>query len=184
MYTFLDTETTDLVLPHGTSLIHQLHIIEICSIVTDDKFRIIDELNTLIKPPVEIPYFIEKHTGITNQMVKNKKPFKKHIKELKRTFQNSKFFVAQNLRFDHDAIKIEMSRLGKKIKFPPVLHCCVEQSMHLNGFRMTSKELHKAATGKPEIEGIHRAKTDVLAMIEYYKFMMNPKNLPKHFKVK
>lgn len=182
--TFVDTETTGLLVPKGSNLENYPHIIEIYSVQIDiKKKKILNELNTLVKPPISIPFFITKINGIDDNMVKNAPNFKDIFKKVSKTVSGSKILVAQNLRFDHDLIKVEFKRLEKKIKMPDYLFCTVEQSMHLTGIRLKSNELYKLATGKESIKGHHRAKTDVDAMIEYFNFI-NSGYIPPHFKVK
>jgi len=179
---FADTETTDLLKAVPTDLAFQPYMIEIGLIVMQHK-KVLYEFETLIKPPVLIPYHITKITGITNEMVENKPPFKKFCKPIKKGFNMAEIFVAHNLPFDYWMVKNEFKRSGKKIKLPKENNCfcTIEQSMCFKGFRLTSSEIHKLATGKDKIKKHHRALPDVKAMIKYYEFIVEAK-LPKHIR--
>ncbi len=179
---FVDTETTGLVEAIGTSLFHQPYIIELCIIRTNKNLKPQRVLSALIRPPIPIEPHITRITGITNEMVETAPEFADVYKEAKSISKGAARFVAQNLMFDKALLEFETTRLGKKpiIAKDIDLFCTVEQAMHLNGFRMNSKELH-AAAGKGEIKGIHRAKSDVLAMIEYYRYIVS-ETLPKHLR--
>lgn len=181
---FMDTETTGLVEAWGTSLNLQPHLIEICIILTDEKLNMLAELDTLIKPPIEIPKHITKITNITNEMVETAPNIKKVLPNIKKRLKQSDQLVAQNLRFDYDMIRIEAERQKLKIKFPNELFCTVEQSLHFAGMRLNSKELLARARKESkatEFKNIHRAKADVLAMIEYYRLIAKP-FIPKHLR--
>jgi hypothetical protein len=71
----------------------------------------------------------------------------------------------------------ELQRLGKEYHFPypPSKFCVIEQSMHLKGYRLKNSELYKLATGKT-IEDIHRARADLMATYEIYKWLKGGKN--------
>lgn len=174
---FLDSETTGLLKPLGTALPYQPHMIEFYGILIS-KNKIISEFETLIKPPIPIPFHISKITNINDEMVKNSPSIHEVIKPIKKIIEKADIMVAQNLRFDMDVIKYEAKRCRVEIKFPPILYCTVEQSMHFKGFRLKSSELFELATDK-EIKGIHRASSDVKAMRTYKKHI--EKKLPFNF---
>lgn len=179
---FADTETTDLLKAKPTKLDLQPHIIEVGIVVLQHK-KIIYEYETLIKPPVVIPYHITKITGITNEMVDFKPRFKEVYKPIKKGLEMGKILVAHNLPFDYWILRNEFKRIDKKLKLPDEenLFCTIEQSMIEKGFRLTSSEIHKIATGKEKIKKIHRALPDVKAMIKYYEYIIEEK-LPKHMR--
>lgn len=178
---FVDTETTDLVKPEGTNLKFQPYITEICIIRTNKKIKEIDCFVSRFEVPVPVTVGAYKRTGITNEMLMGEPKFSEKFKPIKKIMSGAKEFVAQNLRFDKALLEIEAKRINKKIKFPPSLFCTVEQSMHYLGFRMTSVELYDYIGSQTEIKNIHSAKGDVLAMIEYYKFIKSG-FLPEFFK--
>lgn len=172
MITIFDSETTGLIKAKGSDQLHQPHLTEIYAMQVDEKFNLIKEFETLIKPPIPIPSFLEKQIGITNQMVANAPTFIQVYKHIMNVFFKSHTVVAHNLTFDEGVLINELRRIGKEHHFPypPIKFCTVEQSMHIKGHRLKNAELYKIATGK-EIEGAHRAKNDVLATFESYKWL-------------
>lgn len=176
--TFLDTETTGLPQAIGADLIFQPYIIEVFATQMkqkkNGKLVEIRRLDTLIKPPIKLPKIITKITGIVDQDLEDAPPFTKVYKKLVKVFHGSDRMVAHNLPFDLSLVKFELERIGKKYHFPypPDHFCTVEQSMHIKGRRLKLVELHKIATGLPEIQDAHRASADVLAMVECYKYLL------------
>ena len=65
-------------------------------------------------------------------------------------------------------MKFELKRLGLEFNFPwPKNHICtVEKSFPIRNKRLKLEQLYEIATGKKGIKGAHRAKSDVLAMVE------------------
>lgn len=173
MITILDLETTGLVKAKGSDQLHQPHITEFYGMQVDTKFNLVKDFGTLIKPPIPIPGFLEKQIGITNQMVANAPTFIQVYKQIMNVFFKSHTVVAHNLTFDEGVIIEELRRIGKEHHFPypPIKFCTVEQSMHIKGHRLKNDELYKIATGKKLI-GAHRAKNDVLATFESYKWLV------------
>lgn len=170
--TILDFETTGLLEAMGTPLALQPFATELYAMQVDGEGNLVNEVNTLIKPPIPIPDFLVKAIGITNEMVANAPVFSEIYKEVVEVFLCSHTMVAHNLPFDQGILWCELARLGKEKNFPlpPIKFCTVEQSMHLKGYRLKNSELYELATGK-EIEGAHRAKNDVLATYESYKWL-------------
>jgi len=175
MYTTtIDTETTGLIEAEGTDLSLQPFLTEIYAMQTDAEGNIIKEVETLIKPPIPVPAIITKITGITDFDLKDAPTFIEVYKDLVEVFFCSHTMVAHNLSFDEGMLILELQRIGKEHHFPycPIKYCTVEQSMHLKGHRLKNSELYQIATGK-EIVGAHRAKADVLATYESYKWLLS-----------
>lgn len=173
MYTTIyDQETTGLVKAKGSDQLHQPHLTEFYGMQVDRKGKLIKEFGTLIKPPIPIPKFLEKQIGITNEMVANSPTFIQVYKKIIQVFFCSHTSVAHNLSFDEEVLIGELRRIGKEYHFPypPIKFCTVEQSMHIKGYRLKNSELYTLATGK-EMVGAHRAKADVLATYESYKWL-------------
>lgn len=172
MIAFVDTETTGLPQPIGASIDKQPYLTEICIILLDKHYNFVDSLDTLVKPPIPIPPFITKITNINDAMVKKSPRFAEIYKPLKKILKQADTLVVQNFEFDRAMLEYEAKRIGKKIKFPKNRFCTVEQSLHKKGRRLKLVELYQMATGEPTIPGAHRAKNDVMAMVEVYKFIM------------
>lgn len=170
--TVFDQETTGLLKPKGTDIIQQPHVTEIYAMKVSDDGVLIKEFESLVKPPVPIPDFLEKQIGITNEMVANAPTFLEIYKKIIEVFFGSHTVVAHNLSFDEGVLIYELTRIGKQFHFPypPIKFCTVEQSLHLKGYRLKNNELYKLATGK-DLEGAHRAKIDVQATYESYKWL-------------
>ncbi len=172
MITLLDLETTGLVGAKGKDQLYQPHITEFYAMQVDNDLNFVRDFDTLIKPPIPIPGFIEKLIGITNEMVADAPTFIQAHKKIIEVFYCSHTIVAHNLPFDEEVLITELKRIGKEHHFPypPIKFCTVEQSMHIKGFRLKNSELYALATGK-EIVGAHRAKNDVEAMFESFKWL-------------
>lgn len=174
MIVFFDTETTGLLKPAANDVSKQPHIIEICAMKFTDDMELVDEYSALIKPPVPISDEITKITKITNEDLKDAKTFALCYSDIGALFTGAHTMVAHNLGFDRSMLANELIRIDRLIRFPwPMRHICtVERSMSYEGRRLNLTKLHKLATGKETIEGAHRAKTDVLALVEGYKFLV------------
>ena len=86
------------------------------------------EWSQLVQPQTRIPAFIEKLTGITNDMVANAPLFATVAEELA-TLLDGYLFIAHNARFDHGFLKNEFNRI--EITFRPTILCSVKLSRAL-----------------------------------------------------
>lgn len=172
---FTDTETTGLNRPEAANEKLQPFITEICAIkckFDGGDFKIIDEFNSLVRPPIPLPPKITEITGITDEMLENEPTFIEIYKPLAKFFLGTQVIVAHNLAFDAKVIEQELARydLVTHFPWPPTWHCTIELSMPINSKRMRLGDLYKMATGK-KLENAHRARNDVVGMIECYKFL-------------
>ena len=172
MITIFDLETTGLVGAKGRDLLHQPHITEFYGLQVDEKFNKVRDYYTLVKPGKQIPGFLEKQIGITNEMVKDAPPFIDVWKKMAYVFFGSHTIVAHNLSFDLEVTICELKRIRKEHHFPypPIHFCTCEQSMHIKGHRLKNGELYEIATGK-ELVDAHKAKNDVMATFESFKWL-------------
>ena len=104
-YVSFDLETT------GLSCYFD-HIIEFGAVRIKNS-TIIDRKQMFIKPPVSIPGFITSKTNITNDMVKNAKPFAEAIDEILDYIKDD-VLVAHNATFDYFFLNEELRRIGRK----------------------------------------------------------------------
>ena len=159
-----DTETTGLIDNHTVKLEKQPHVIEFygarTNLVTGE---ILEEVDELIRPPVEISEEITKITGITNQMVADRQAFSNHAAKIFSFLQSAKVVIAHNMSFDQEMIDIEAERLGQILRWQRLV-CTVEQTVHLRGHRLSLSLLHQHLFDEP-FAGAHRAKVDVAALI-------------------
>ncbi|WP_277062073.1 PolC-type DNA polymerase III [Solobacterium moorei] len=88
------------------------HIIEFGAVRIKNS-TIIDRKQLFIKPPVSIPGFITSKTNITNDMVKNAKPFAEAIDEILDYIKDD-VLVAHNATFDYYFLNEELRRIGRK----------------------------------------------------------------------
>jgi len=174
MITIFDTETTGLLEAEGNKLSNQPRMIEIYAMQVDRNGKVVREFESYVNPECPIPKHIYKITGITDNDVSNAPIFSEIYRDLINVFFKSHTVVAHNLSFDENILINELKRIEKEFCFPypPIKFCTVEESLHLKGYRLKNSELYKIATGKELIDA-HRAKNDVLATYESYKFLIS-----------
>ncbi len=170
MYFICDTETTGLLEPDACEEYFQPHITEIYACVLDSEFNFVSEIDTLVKPPIPIPGFITKITGISDETVFNAPSFIEIYDELYSLARKSEIFIAHNASFDHGVIRHELERHDLEFRFPwwKDLICTVEKSFTIRNKRLKLSQLHEIATGKPHVNNAHRAKPDVMALIRCF----------------
>ncbi|MEY5046633.1 MAG: hypothetical protein RL713_1858 [Bacteroidota bacterium] len=103
MYAIVDIETTGGNAGSGS-------ITEIAIIISDGK-SILDSYTTLVNPLQPIPLFIEKLTGINDEMVSKAPTFSEIAKEVHELLQD-KIFVAHNVNFDYSFIAHQLNQQG------------------------------------------------------------------------
>lgn len=84
------------------------------AIVIHDGQEILSTYETLINPHRDIPYFIQKLTGITPAMVANAPSFDEVAGQVFELLQD-KIFVAHNVNFDYSFIKYHLERCGYQL---------------------------------------------------------------------
>lgn len=161
-----DSETTGLLKPSLADLKIQPYMTEICVIKIDKDFNFINEIDTLIKPPIPISEEITRITGITDDVLKDAPSFIQVYDSLCDLFLGEEISIAHNNEFDSGVLQCELMRHGLEFKFPwPKKRICtVEKTKHIYNRRLKLGQLHEMATGKTH-EGAHRAKADVHALI-------------------
>lgn len=105
MYAIVDIETTGGNAGSGS-------ITEIAIIISDGN-SILDTYTTLINPLQPIPLFIEKLTGINDEMVSNAPTFSQIANDIYALLQD-KIFVAHNVNFDYSFIAHQLNQQGLK----------------------------------------------------------------------
>jgi len=162
-----DTETTGLLKPDACELHFQPQIIELYMCKFDWNGKILDEIETYIKPTLPIPEIITKITGITDQDVAKAPSFIQVQKKISDFVLGERSWFAHNCSFDTGVIACELMRHDLEMRFPwpPTQICTVEASFPIQNKRLKLGDLYRMATGK-EIKNAHRAKGDVLAMVE------------------
>lgn len=181
-FTLFDTETTGLPYHENAPLRLQPRIIEFGGLVTDGE-TILDTLEFICDPGVEIEPIITKITGITNDDLADKEPFSAYVESLASFFAYSPcgsaapqlVRVAHNLAFDRHMLQFDLERLGLSLDsigfdLPDcegpraIMLCTVEQTTHQYGRNMKLQELYTEHCG--EYVQKHRALDDVKLMHE------------------
>lgn len=158
-----DTETTDLTRNRLLRLDRQPHIIEFYGCLKEiEDDVILEEIDTLIRPPVKVSDKISKITHIDNDMLADAKVFSQVADDIANLIEKAPVVIAHNASFDQEIIDIEFERLGRKIKWPKLI-CTVEATLHLKGYRLSLTALHELLFGETFPEA-HRAKHDVIAL--------------------
>jgi DNA polymerase-3 subunit epsilon len=89
-------------------------IIEISIHITDGKM-VLDHFETLINPNQEIPWYIQKLTGISNEMVQRAVQFEQVAKKI-HTMLEGRIFVAHNVNFDYSFVKSHLEYHGYQLQ--------------------------------------------------------------------
>lgn len=159
-----DTETTGLIENHTRRLDMQAEIIEFYGASVDlSTGEISNEIDTLIKPNRTIPKEIIDITRITNEMVADAPQWKDVMEEIVFMIEAAPLCLGHNVAFDKEMVDIECERWKQTVNWPLVL-CTIEQTMHLNGYRLSLTNLHRLLFDEP-FPGAHRAKIDTQAHI-------------------
>ena len=85
-------------------------ITEIGIVIHDGK-NILHFYESLVNPHIPIPYFIQRLTGISNQMVANAPSFREIASQVFELLQD-KIFVAHNVNFDYSFVKHHLAEAG------------------------------------------------------------------------
>ncbi len=166
-----DTETTGLVLTDVTSLSKQPRIIEFAAVKVDSKLKVVDEIDFMCNPGIEISPKITQITGITNDDLKDKEPFAAHYSELCDFFLGERSLLTHNAPFDVALLKFDLMRIDKVLQFPwPHKHICtIKETRHLKGKALKLINLYEMAMGK-KLAQTHRAMDDVEALLDCVKW--------------
>jgi len=121
LYSIVDIETTGSRPGPNT-------ITEIAVIVTDG-YEIKTRFETLLRPAGPIPYFVQRLTGISNEMTENAPLFEEIAEELEAILANT-VFVAHNVNFDYSFIKREFMEVG--IDWRSQRMCTVKMTRHFH----------------------------------------------------
>jgi DNA polymerase-3 subunit epsilon len=84
------------------------------AIVIHDGVRVLDHYESLVNPHTPIPYFIQRLTGINNQMVANAPSFPEIAGQVFELLQD-KIFVAHNVNFDYSFVKHHLDKAGYEL---------------------------------------------------------------------
>ncbi|WP_372987455.1 exonuclease domain-containing protein [Marinobacter sp.] len=132
--------------------------------------EVVGEWQTLLNPETRISPFIERLTGISNEMVAEAPLFAEVADELEAQLKDC-VFVAHNARFDYGFIKSEFRRLGRM--FSARVLCTVKLSRRLYPeFRRHNMDALIVRHGLAQVQR-HRAMGDVSAMLAFFEHARN-----------
>jgi len=117
---FIDLETTG-----ATAAVDRITEIGIVEVDADGSVR---EWQQLVNPGRRIAPFVERLTGISNQMVASAPPFAEVADEVLRRLQG-RLFIAHNASFDYGFLRSEFKQLG--VEFSANVICTVKLSRAL-----------------------------------------------------
>ncbi len=161
MFAIIDIETT------GNS--YKFGQITEIAIFQYNGSEITGSFSTLVKPEMDIPLFITRLTGISNEMVKDAPKFYEVAKKIVE-FTAGRIFVAHNVQFDYKFIQEEFKRLG--YDFHRKTLCTVKLSRKFfPGFKSYSLGRLCDNIGI-EITGRHRAAGDALATAKLFDLLI------------
>ncbi|MEJ6685680.1 MAG: exonuclease domain-containing protein [Crocinitomicaceae bacterium] len=133
-----------------------------------DGIQIIDEYTSLVNPEIEIPEFIVRLTGITNDLVKNAPKFYEIAKTVIE-FCEETTFVAHNVSFDYGMFRSEFKTLGYDFRKP---HLCTVQAARQIIPGHDSYSLGKLSRSIGiEIKNRHRAGGDAFATTKLFDLL-------------
>jgi DNA polymerase-3 subunit epsilon len=139
-------------------------ITEIAVVVTDG-YRELDRFHTLLQPNVSIPYYIEKLTGINDDMLVGAPSFADVADELLSIFEDA-VFVAHNVGFDYAFVKAAFEHVG--IRFNPQRLCTVRIARKLYPGLPSYSLGNLCRHFGVENAQAHRALSDTLATVDLF----------------
>jgi len=153
---FVDLETTGATVT--ADRITEIGVVE----VDADGVR---EWSQLVNPGTRIPEFIERLTGISNEMVANAPPFAEVAEALLERLRG-RLFIAHNARFDYGFLKNEFRRLD--MDFRATVLCTVKLSRRL--FPQHHRHNLDALVARHglQVDGRHRALADARLIHQFW----------------
>ena len=157
---FVDLETTG-----ATATVDRITEIGIVEINEEGEVR---EWSSLVNPQTSIPPFIQKLTGISNEMVAAAPTFAELADEVLMRL-HGRLFVAHNARFDYGFLKSEFRRLDVDFKAPVL--CTVKLSRKL--FPQFSKHSLDALIERHQLHmpARHRALADASVLRQFWQLL-------------
>jgi DNA polymerase III subunit epsilon len=161
LFAIIDIETTENGYKHG-------QITEIAIFQHNGK-EVTDSYSSLIKPDMDIPLFITRLTGISNEMVKNAPRFYEIARKVVE-MTAGRIFVAHNVHFDYKFVREEFKRLG--YDFNRKTLCTVQLSKKLMPGHKSYSLGNLCQEKGIEINGRHRAAGDALATVKLFELLL------------
>lgn len=159
LYSIIDVEATG-----GNAKTDRLT--EIAIFLYDGR-KVVDKYTSLINPERPIPPYVQKLTGISDEMASQAPFFKDICDDILNMTKNS-FFVAHDCKFDYDFIKAEFDKCGHHdFKMPRLCTLSLSQLLFPEVPFYSLGKLCKSL-GIP-IEARHRAEGDAYATVQLFQ---------------
>ncbi|MEY2777882.1 MAG: hypothetical protein RLY30_1980 [Pseudomonadota bacterium] len=128
----------------------------------------VERWESLINPQCSIPEFIQRLTGITNDMVADAPRFDEVLPEIQTRLQG-RVFVAHNARFDYAFIKQAFIAAGEDLRVPTL--CTVKLSRKL--FPKEARHNLDALAARHGLvaQGRHRAMADADLLLQFWEVL-------------
>jgi len=138
-------------------------------VVIYDGEQVVQRFETLVNPHQSIPYYIQKLTGITDEMVQLAPSFEEIAPELFELLQG-KVFVAHNVNFDYSFLHHQFASHGYHLQCPKL--CTVRYARKVSP-KLASYSLGKlCAHFEIPIQNRHRAGGDAAATAELLRLLL------------
>lgn len=152
------------------------HGITEIGIIIHDGEQVLERFETLVNPHQSIPYYIQKLTGITDEMVQLAPSFEEIAPRVYELLQD-KVFVAHNVNFDFSFIHHHLSVLGYQLHCPKL--CTVRYARKVTP-KLSSYSLGKlCAHFEIPVYNRHRAGGDAAATAELLQ-LLRKKDVNNH----
>jgi DNA polymerase-3 subunit epsilon len=143
------------------------------AIILHDGNRITETYTTLVNPGKEIPPFISRLTGITNDMVATAPNFSDIADEVMSLLEN-RVFVAHNVMFDYSFLTHQLEKSGYKSEHKLFCTCHSGRKL-LPGHPSYSLGKLCRSLGI-DLKGAHRAEADARATVSLLEMMLERTN--------
>lgn len=147
-------------------------ITEIAIYITDGH-TILESFETLINPLKPIPYYIQRFTNITHDMVADAPPFSA-VAEKIYNLLHDKIFVAHNVNFDYSFIKMQLDACGYQLNTKKL--CTVRLSRKIFPGHKSYSLGNLCDSLQIELNNRHRAGGDALATTLLFNMLMSNDN--------
>ncbi len=168
---FLDTETTGLSRERD-------RICEVAAIEVNHNLEVVGQFHTYINPRRNIPYFVTRIHGLTNQFLSDKPVFSSIAPDLAKFLEGAELY-AHNMPFDSSFLNSEFKRNG----FPQLeeldcsLHCtCMMAKKLINNSSYSLNALLDFFRIDRSNRKLHGALIDTELLVELYKKMISIQN--------
>ena len=126
-----DTETTGFIDKKITDLSKQPYIIQFAGIMgefVDGKWKEIERVNELVKPPILIPYASSQVHHLYDIDVNDKPIFSEQVNDFLKFINEADAIVGHNIEYDESMFRLEMKRLKREYDYKPTQSICTMYS--------------------------------------------------------